>query len=64
MSEQIRDITSEHLGPMGTDDDARLVRLYLLAHGCTDTDDIGDVADGLWEDAVLSAIHTMNEEEE
>ena len=60
MSEYIRDITSEHLGPMGSDNDARLTRAYLLAHGWKDTDCIRDVDTRDWEDAVLSAIHTAH----
>ena len=62
MDDTIEDITSEHLGPMGSDNEARLVRQYLLSHGWKDTDDIGDVSPGLWEDAVLFAMHTTNEQ--
>ena len=59
MSEQIRDITSEHVGPMGSDNDARLTRAYLLAHGWKATDKLSAVAPGQWEDAVRFAIDTQ-----
>jgi hypothetical protein len=62
MSEQIRDITSEHVGPMGSDNDARLVRQYLYSYGWKATGKLSAVAPGQWEDAVRFAIHTTNEE--
>ena len=63
MSEYIRDITSEHLGPMGSDNDARLTRAYLLAHGWKATDCIRDVDTRDWEDAVLSATESQKGDE-
>jgi hypothetical protein len=56
MSEQIRDITSEYLGPDSTDEECALTRCYLLAHGYEDSDDIGVVIENDWQNAVEWAL--------
>ena len=45
MSEQISDITTEHLGPDATEEEADLALLWLLTHGYEGNAEIGDVTD-------------------
>ena len=52
MSEQIRDITTEHLGPDATEEEADLALLWLLTHGYEGNAEIGDVTEADWQDAV------------
>ena len=52
MSEQIRHITTEHLGPDATEEEAALALLWLLTHGYEGAADIGAVTGTDWQDAV------------
>ena len=59
MSEQISDITTEHLGPDATEEEADLALLWLLTHGYEGNAEIGDVTEADWQDAVEWALrHT------
>ena len=56
MSEQISDITTEHLGPDATEEEADLALLWLLTHGYEGNAEIGDVTEADWQDAVEWAL--------
>jgi hypothetical protein len=56
MSEQIRDITTEHLGPGATEEEADLALLWLLTHGYEGAADIGAVGQADWQGAIEWAI--------
>jgi hypothetical protein len=56
MSEHISDITTEHLGPDATEEEADLALLWLLTHGYEGNAEIGDVTEADWQDAVEWAL--------